>query len=200
MDLKNRKKPSKGYYIMVMPRRRETVTFRDAAIIFKNFTGEKRQYNAEGDRNFSVMMGEPDALDLQRQGWNVKPMKRREEDDQQLYHLKVSVSFANRPPRCWLVSSGGRTMLGDGLVGMLDQLESIKVDLVVVAYDWEMNGNSGRKAYLQSLFFHMYEDELELEYADMPQLAAAGDGTPREIEPGSRMAYDYEGEVVEGEV
>lgn len=181
----------------IASRRRETVTFRDAPIIYKNFTGEKRQFNAEGDRNFSVMMREEDALALELNGWKVKPMKRRDDDEEQLYHLKVSVAFANRPPRVWLVSSGGRTMLGEGLVGMLDQLDSVKVDLVIVAYDWKMEstGQSGRKAYLQSVFFHMYEDELELEYADMPQLSAAGDSAPRELEPGSRMAYDYEGET-----
>jgi hypothetical protein len=178
-------------------RRPETITFRDAPIIFKNFTGEKRQYNAEGDRNFSVMMREEDALPLMEAGWKVKPLKRREEDEEQLYQLKVAVNYSNRPPRVWLVTSGGRTLLGEGLVGMLDQLDSIKVDLIVLAYDWEVNGNTGRKAYLQSLFFHAYEDELELEYAEMPQLGSAGDGALREIEPGSRLAYDYEGETEE---
>lgn len=182
---------------MPLPGKREIVTFRDVPIVYKNFAGEKRQYNAEGDRNFSVMLGEEDAADMQTKGWNVKPMKRREEDDQQLYHLKVKVNFANRPPRCWLVSSGGRTMLGESLIAMLDQLESVKVDLVIVAYDWEMNGNTGRTAYLQSLFFHMYEDELELEYASMPQLSAAGGDVPKELEAGTRMAYDYDAEVVE---
>ncbi len=183
---------------MPLPGKRETVTFRDAALIFKNFAGEARKYNAEGVRNFSIMIGEADALDLERKAWNVKALPRREEDDQQLYHLKVAVNFTNRPPRCWLVSSGGRTMLGEGLIGMLDQLESIKVDLVITPYDWKLDGGaSGRKAYLQSLFFHMYEDELELEYADMPQIASAGDSAPKALEAGALQAYDYEGEVDE---
>lgn len=179
------------------PRRRETVTFHDAPIIYKNFTGEKKQYNAEGVRNFSVMMNETQAEELLSGGWNVKALKRREEDEEQLYHIKVAVNYSNRPPRVWLITSGGRTLLGEGLVGMLDRADSFKVDLVVSAYDWEMNGNTGRKAYLQSMFFHMYEDELELEYAAVPQLSVAGDGAPRELEPGSRMAYDYEGETEE---
>lgn len=87
-------------------------------------------------------------------------------------------------------------MLGEGMIGMLDDLESVKVDLVIVAYDWSMNGNTGRKAYLQSMFFHLYEDELELEYAEVPVLPSIG-GAPQELEPGSRLAYDYEGEVVD---
>lgn len=178
------------------PRRRETVTFRDAPLIWKNFSGAKKQYNAEGDMNFSILLGEEDAANLAAQGWNIKPLKRREEDDQQLYHLKVTVKFGDHPPRCWLISSGGRVMLGADMVGMFDKLESVKIDLVISAYDWEVNGNRGRKAYLQSMFFHMYEDELELEYADVPVVSAAG-AMPKEIEPGSRMAYDYEGEVEE---
>lgn len=181
---------------MALPGKRETVTFRDAAIIFKNFTGEAKKFNAEGVRNFSVMLGEKDAAELEAQGWNVKPLKRREEDDQQLYHLKVAVNFANRPPRCWLISSGGRTMLGEGLVGMMDQLEFTRVDLVISAYDWALDtGASGRKAYLQSMFATMYEDELEQEYANVPQLSAAGDGAIKELESGARQDYDYEGVV-----
>lgn len=177
---------------------RETVTFRDTAIIFKNFAGEAKKFNAEGVRNFSIMLGEADALEMEKQGWNVKPLKRREEDDQQLYHLKVAVNFANRPPRCWLISSGGRTMIGEGLIGMFDQLEFTRIDLVISAYDWQLDtGASGRKAYLQSMFATMYEDELEKEYADIPQLSAAGDGAPKELEPGARRDFDFEGDVVE---
>lgn len=183
---------------MRMPnRRRETITLRDAPVIYKNFTGEKRQYNNEGNRNFCVMLSEADAMELHAAGWLVKPMKKQEEDEEQYYTLKVTVKFGDFPPRCWLVSSGGRTMLGENMVGMFDKLDSVKVDLVIAAYDWEVNGNTGRKAYLQNMYYHMYEDELDLEYADMPQLAAAGENGPREIEPGSRLAYDYDSDVVD---
>lgn len=165
---------------MAMPGLRETETLRDAALIFKNFAGEAKKFNLEGVRNFSVMLGEETALYLLEKGWNVKKLERREEDEQQLYHLKVAVNFANRPPRCWLISAGGRTMIGDGMVGMFDKLESVKVDLTISAYDWQLDtGASGRKAYLQSMFFHMYEDELELEYADIPQLSAVSGGSPK---------------------
>lgn len=178
---------------MALPGKKETVTFRDAALIFRNFKGEAKKFNAEGTRNFSVMIGEQLAMDLEAKGWNIKPLRRREEDDEQLYHLKVSVNFNNKPPRCYLISSGGKTMLGEGLIGMLDDLDSIKVDLVITPYDWQLDsGASGRKAYLQSLFFHMYEDELELEYADVPTLPVAGGDT-------SRLAIGNE-EILEGEV
>lgn len=180
---------------MAMPRKRETVTFRDATLIFKNFAGEQRKFNQEGDRNFSILLSETDGLEMLAKGWNVKPLKRTEESDEQLYHLKVSVNFSNRPPRCWLITSNGRTMLGEGMTAMFDQLESERIDLEIVAYDWEVNGNSGRKAYLQSMFYHMYESELELEYADVPQIASVGDGAIKALEAGP--SFDYEGDVVE---
>lgn len=183
--------------------RKEVITIRDAAIIFKNLAGEKGTYNAAGDRSFSVMMGEEQAQELQAQGFNVKPMKRREEDDEQLYHLKMKINFANRPPRVWLVSNidpetgvgRSRNMLGEGMVGILDQLESTRVDLTFTPYDWEVNGSSGRTAYLQSLFFTMYEDELEQEYADVQQIGTVGDGATREIESGDNQIF--EGEIVD---
>lgn len=188
---------------MPLPGKREVITIRDAAIIFKNFTGEKKQYNAEGDRNFSVMLNEADALGLQDQGFNVKPIKQREDDDEQLYHLKVKINFANRPPRVWLVSNidpetgigRSRNMLGEGMVGILDQLESTRVDLTLTPYDWDVNGKSGRTLYLQSLFFTMYEDELEQEYANVQQIGTMGDSAAKAIESGAQQPYDFDGEV-----
>lgn len=178
-------------------RRKEKVTviFRDTAIIFKNIKGEERKYNRAGERNFSIMVGEDVANQLKEQGWNVKPLRRQEEDDEQLYHLKVKVSYANQPPQIWLVSNidpdtglgRNRTMLGENLVGMLDDLDYTRIDLVIQAYDWNVSGNTGRTAYLRSMYFTMYEDELAMEYSNVAQLPAAGDGSaPAAIEAEQR--------------
>lgn len=188
-------------------RQRETVTFRDAQILYPNFAGTKKQYNAEGDRNFNILLDETLARELEANGWNVK-LKKRSDDEEygpSEYQLKVAVSYKVRAPRVWLISSGGRNMLGEGIVGVLDELDPVRVDLVISAYDWEMNGNTGRKAYLQSMFYTMYEDELELEYANVPILGTNGGdvGTSEitsavnpETEVGPRLPYDHEGEVV----
>lgn len=182
-----------------LKRRPDTETIRDAALIYKNFSGEKKKFNPEGDRNFCIMMDEETAAQLQSKGWHIKPVKKREgeEDQEQYYYLKVAVAYQNRPPRAWLITSGGRTLIGEGMISMFDKLDSVRVDLVISAYDWTLpdSGASGRKAYLQSMFFTMYEDELEIEYADIPQMSAVGEGSPREIEPGSRQAYEYDGEI-----
>lgn len=177
---------------MAMNPRREVVVMRDAAIIYRNFKGIAKEFNTKGDRNFSVMMGEEQALAMQRDGWNIKPMKRQEEDDQNLYHLKVKVNFGGKPPRCWLITSGGRSMLTEDMVGLLDELDVLKVDLTISPYDWHVSGKSGRTAYLQSLYFTMYEDELDLEYAVIPQSPVIGGRVVQEISAGSQMAADYD--------
>lgn len=177
-------------------RRPEVVIFREAAVVWKNFAGEKRQFNAEGDRNFNILMDELTGLDMQRDGWNVKLRNRRDDGEDYgppEYSLKVAVSFKIRAPRIWLISSGGRAMLGEGLVGMLDDLDALKVDLTLTPYDWEMNNKTGRKAYLDTMFYTMYENPLELEYSSVPQIAVAGGDMPA-IEAGSRQQFDYEGE------
>lgn len=187
--------------------RPDTITIRDADIIWKNFAGEERQFNAEGARNFSIRLTAEQAEEMAANRWNVKPIKKRpgDEDEEQFYHLPVAVSYKIKPPRCYLLSNidpdtneaRSKTMIGEGLVGLFDQLESTRVDVTLSAYDWEMRGQTGRKAYLQILFFTMWEDELEKEYSHIQTIPAAGDGAPAALEAGP--GYDFEGEVVNGE-
>lgn len=172
---------------MAPSNKRESVTVREATLLFKNFAGEQKQFNPAGQRNFSILLTAEDAERLQQKGYNVKPLRRQDDDDEQMYHLKVKVTYANRPPRVWLVSGQGtrRTMLGEGLVAMLDQLDSVRVDLEFTPYDWTLaSGTSGRTAYLETLFFHMYESELELEYAHLEELPSAGEIKPLAIGAG----------------
>lgn len=166
------------------PRNRVIVTFRNAEIIFKNFAGEAKKYNPEGVRNFSILLDQEQAEELAANGWNVKQLNNNDPDDEPRFHLKVAVSFKVRAPRCWLISNidpntglgRNKTMIGESLVGIFDGLEANKIDLEISAYDWKMdNGDSGRKAYLESLYFTMYEGELDRDYADLEQVPAAGE-------------------------
>lgn len=189
---------------MSMGPRRETVTFRDTKIIFKNFSGEEKKFNAKGLRNFSILLGEADAKGLESRGWNVKTLTRQEEDDQQLYHLKVKVNFGGRPPRVYLVSNvdpetgigRSKTMLVESMIGILDHLESVRVDLIISPYDSVVSGTAYRTAYLQSMFFTMYQDELEQEYANLEETHVIGDSATKQIGSGLE---DLEGEVVDGD-
>lgn len=148
-----------------------TVLMEGVRIIFRNFAGKEGQYNREGDRNFAVLLDDSIANAMAEDGWNVKWLKPREdeEDETQQGYLQVSVNFKGRPPRIVLITSRGRTNLDEHTVEMLDWADIKNVDLIVRPYEWIVNNKSGIKAYLQSIYVTIEEDALELKYAELNQ-------------------------------
>lgn len=151
----------------------------DVRIIFRNFKGEEGMYNRAGARNFAVVLPKDVAEQLANDGWNVKLLKARpdDEDDTPTPYLSVAVEFdKGRPPTIKMIgtSSGKSTNLDRDLVDVLDSVDIAKVDVTVRPYDWEVNGNTGRKAYLQGLYVHIIEDPLQLKYANMDIATVAG--------------------------
>ena len=55
-----------------MPKRPDPIVLEGAIIKFKNFTGEQRQYNPAGQRNFVLLLPDELAQQLAVEGWNVK--------------------------------------------------------------------------------------------------------------------------------
>lgn len=148
------------------------VTLEDARIVFRNFEGREGQYNREGDRNFSVVLDDKQADEMEKAGWNVKRKPPREEGDDNFNHLPVTVSFKGRPPRVIMISSRGRTTLDEDTCEMLDYADMKTVDLIVRPYQWAVNGKTGTKAYLHAIYVTINEDELELKYADVREVGA----------------------------
>lgn len=147
-----------------------TVLMEGVRIIFRNFAGKEGQYNREGDRNFAVLLDDTTAAAMAEDGWNVKWLKPREDaeaDEVEQAYLQVSVNFKGRPPRIVVITSRGRTNLGEEEVEMLDWADIQNVDLIVRPYEWTVNDKSGIKAYLQSIYVTIDEDELERKYADL---------------------------------
>ena len=143
----------------------KTFMVEDARIIFRNFAGKEGQYNREGDRNFAVVLPEDVAIEMLADGWNVRYLEPREEGDSPTPYISVAVNFTNRPPRVVMLTSTARSHLSEDMVEVLDWADIQKADLIARGYDWDVNGKSGTKAYLQSLFVTIEEDELERKYA-----------------------------------
>lgn len=155
---------------------RETIVFRNTQIVYRNFTGKAGPYNEEGERAFSILLDEALAGELLERGLNVKPMRKRDEDDEQMYHLPVAVSYKIRPPRVYMVTGDGdrmplrKSLLPEDLVKMMDGLELAESHLVIAISNYEIRGTRGKKAYLQSFFGHVLMDELEEEYATVEDM------------------------------
>jgi hypothetical protein len=145
-------------------------------LVFRNFQGKEGQYNRAGDRNFGVILPNDVAESMLADGWNVKYLKPREEDEEpeETPWISVSVNFdKGKPPKIMLVTSRGRTKLDEDTVDQLDWVDIAvdeetgqpKCDLIVRPYTWEVSGRTGIKAYLQSMYVTIEEDELERKYA-----------------------------------
>ena len=143
----------------------KTFMVEDATIIFRNFSGKEGQYNREGDRNFAVILPPDVAEQMVIDGWNVRQLDPREEGDEPTPYVQVSVNFNNRPPRVVLLTSTTRTQLDEASVEVLDCSDIKTADLIARGYEWSVNGKTGVKAYLQSLFVTIEEDALERKYA-----------------------------------
>lgn len=153
-----------------MPPQDNTVIMEEVRIVFRNFAGKEGQYNREGDRNFAVLLDDTVANAMAEDGWNIKWLKPREpseEDEGPQAYLQVSVNFKGRPPRIVMITGRGRTNLDESSIEMLDWADIRNVDLIVRPYEWNVNGKTGIKAYLQSIYVTIEEDELEKKYAEM---------------------------------
>ena len=136
-----------------------TVTLNNVGIIFPNFAGRTDQYNKTGVRSFSVAISYETAEAMLADGFNVKFPKPNPEidpdDDRRLPTLNITVSndHDNIPYgiRIFLVDGENEQRVDNTNLDMLDGLDIDYANVKFSVYDWSVNGNSGRKPYVQSL-------------------------------------------------
>lgn len=141
----------------------------DARIIYRNFSGAPSQYNRPGDRNFAVIIPDADIADaLIEDGWNVTIKQPREEGDAPFMYLKVKVKFneSGTSPRAYLKTGKNLNKLDEESIACLDHVDISSVDLDLRPYDWNINGSTGRTAYLQSICVTQEIDRFAAKYAE----------------------------------
>lgn len=142
------------------------LSIENAKIIFRNFEGREDRFNRAGNRNFSVIIEDKEeALRLINDDWNLKVLKPRDPDESIAYYLPVTVNMEGNTSVKLITNKNINTLDADS-VSQLDYIEIDTVDLILRPYDWEVNGKSGRKAYLKTAYVTMVEDEFADKYAD----------------------------------
>lgn len=146
----------------------DNIVIDGARIWARNFTGKEGKFNAAGDRNFNVWIDPDLARKLEADGWNIKTyIPRSDPEAEPRPFLKVSVSYRVFPPKIYRVGSNGkRVPLDEDSVGTLDWEEIKNIRLIIRPYNWEVNGRSGIKAYVKTLYAEIEEDPFEKEYEE----------------------------------
>jgi len=152
---------------------KNNITIENARIGFRNFSGKEGKYNPAGRKNFCVFLDKELADVLQADGWNVRWLQPRDDQESEQGYLQVSVSFDNIPPKIVMITSRGKTVLDNDTVGALDWAEIKEVDLIIRPYNWVLhegtrNEKRGVKAYLKNMYVTISEDEFEKKYIDVP--------------------------------
>lgn len=150
-------------------KRIDNIEIENARILFRNFSGIEKRYNAAGNRNFCLVIDDDDyAQTLNEDGWNVKILKPRDEYESPTHYIPVFVRFDVLPPEVFLVTKRKMTMLNEETIGALDFADIINIDLVVRPRRYTRDdGSTGIKAYLNTMYVTIEENPFAEKYANL---------------------------------
>lgn len=130
------------------------LTIEDAKILYHNFNGDEREFNAKGVRSVNVIIDDSSfAQQLQDEGWNVKLRAPKADGEVAIYHIPVFIRYDSVPPRVYMITREGRrkTLLEEENVGRLDNMDLIAVDIEIHPYEWDKVGHR-KKAYVTDMY------------------------------------------------
>lgn len=145
---------------------------------FKNFSGNVDDYNPYGKRTVNIVVPNELVEVMIQDGWRVREKPPKEEGDDPVFLLKVTLGYSgDRGPDVWRISGEGssrkKTKLSEATVGNLDHERIQQYSVDIVQYKAAIDRNPGFSAYVNSMFVEIEEDELDKEfdmlYGDIPE-------------------------------
>lgn len=169
----------------------DNLVIENAQITWRNFAGAEGPFNPKGVRSFSLILESVEqAQALEELGWKVKWPKPREDGEPARYAatMPVFVKYHPRlqPPKIKMIvpSRNIQTNIDEEALDVLDYVSIKKCDMILRPYHWKQpTGTEGVKNMCSSLYITIQEDELELKYADIPEVGP-GATNQRAIESG----------------
>lgn len=122
-------------------------------IKYPNFAGIRKQFNDEGDRNFVVVIEDPEiAEELRERGFNIRIKTPDNPGEVPEMQFKVVVSYRFSAPIAYLKTGRKLKELTEESIGILDSIEMERVDLDLrLGKEWSAGGRTGRTAYLDKI-------------------------------------------------
>ena len=149
-----------GHFTMA----RQTLLIEGTNLIFRNFAGKESEYNKAGNRTTGVIIPENMVPQLVEEGWSVKQLPPRDPQDSPLYYMNAKIRFDNFPPKIYMCTSQKKTKLDEDTVDQIDYSEIQFVDIELSPYDYVVRGESGRSAYVKTLYVNVIEDAFAEKY------------------------------------
>ena len=72
-----------------------------------------------------------------------------------------------------MIAGNKKMKLEEDRINILDWAEIENVDIVIRPYNWEVNGQTGVKAYLKNMYVTIVRDEFADKYDDIPESATS---------------------------
>ena len=168
----------------------KSYTINGARIFMKNFSGEERDKNPKGNRNFALYLDDEQLVEeLVNDGWPVKWFPPREGDPDQRPQawMKIKIKF-RYPPDVYLVTRKGKKKLTEHTIGQLDMTNIAQCDLTFSPYNYDASSvcPAGVSAYLREMYVVKSESELSAKYSNIDDIddisdPNGDDGMPFEV-------------------
>ena len=154
-------------------------------MIYKNFSGKKGDFNAEGDRNFGAVIDPETAQALIDDGTRVKTIPPRDDDPDgvETNWIKVKVNFNSRQqPKVHLIKVDPddpenvkkmvQVKLDEDTINQLDWIHNsiiLNVDMNIrfSRYPARPGRTAGISNYLDALYVTIMDDPLERKYSNI---------------------------------